>query len=198
MLDLFPLLSFVVVASITPGPNNIMLATAGARAGFRATVPHLLGISCGLAVQIALVGMGIAALIHRHPEVTLAMRVLAVGYLLWLAVRLLRPGPANPHDSAGQPLSFAGAALFQWVNPKAWMMALTINAAFLPADVSPGVAISQVALVAAVANLPCITCWAAAGASIRHQLADPTRRRAFDSLMGLALAGTAAWLALSQ
>ena len=65
MLDLLPLLSFIVVASITPGPNNIMLATAGASAGFRATVPHLLGISCGLAVQIVLVGMGIAALIHQ-------------------------------------------------------------------------------------------------------------------------------------
>ena len=198
MLDLLPLLSFIVVASITPGPNNIMLATAGASAGFRATVPHLLGISCGLAVQIVLVGMGIAALIHQYPAVTLVMRVLAVAYLLWLALRMLRPARASSSGSAGQPLSFAGAALFQWVNPKAWMMALTINAAFLPADVSPGLAIGQVALVAALANLPCITCWAVAGASIRHRLADPARRRAFDSLMGLALAATAAWLALSQ
>lgn len=198
MLDLLPLLSFIVVASITPGPNNIMLATAGASAGFRATVPHLLGISCGLAVQIALVGMGIAALIHQYPAVTLVMRVLAVGYLLWLAARMLRPSQAGSHGSAGQPLSFAGAAFFQWVNPKAWMMALTINAAFLPADVSPTLAITQVALVAALANLPCITCWAVAGASIRHRLADPARRRAFNGVMGLALAATAAWLALSQ
>ncbi len=198
MLDLLPLLSFVVIASITPGPNNIMLATAGASAGFRATMPHMFGISAGLAVQIALVGAGIATLIQQHPAITLVMRVLAVGYLLWLALRLLRPPRGPEHSTAGQPLSFAGAALFQWVNPKAWMMALTINAAFLPTDTTPEAAIAQVALVTALTNLPCIACWAIAGSSIRHQLADPIRRRGFDSIMGLALAGTALWLALSQ
>lgn len=198
MLDLLPLLSFVVVASITPGPNNIMLATAGATAGFRATVPHMLGISIGLSVQIALIGTGIATLMHQYPTLTVVMRVLAVGYLLWLAVQLLRPSAGGEHGSAGQPLSFIGAALFQWINPKAWMMALTINAAFLPADTTPEAAIARVALVAALANLPCIACWAAAGSSIRQLLADPRHRRRFDRVMGVALAGTAAWLALSS
>lgn len=198
MLELIPLLSFVIIASITPGPNNIMLATAGASAGFRATVPHMLGISIGLAVQITLVGAGIATLIHQYPTITVVMRVLAVGYLLWLALRLLRPQPGLVKSAAGQPLSFAGAALFQWVNPKAWMMALTINAAFLPTSLTPAAAIAQVALVSAIANLPCIACWAIAGSAIRHHLADPVRRRSFDSVMGFALAGTALWLAISQ
>lgn len=198
MLDLLPLLSFVVVASITPGPNNIMLATAGASVGFRATVPHMLGISIGLSVQIALIGTGVASLMHQYPALTFTMRVLAVGYLLWLAAQMLRPARSNDGVSAGRPLSFIGAALFQWINPKAWMMALTINAAFLPADTTPEAAIARVALVAALTNLPCVACWAAAGSSIRQHLADPLRRRCFDTLMGFALAGTAVWLALSS
>ncbi|MBT0963644.1 LysE family translocator [Denitromonas iodatirespirans] len=197
MLDLLPLLSFVVVASITPGPNNIMLATAGASAGFRATVPHMLGISIGLCVQIALVGTGIATLMHQSPALTFAMRILAVGYLLWLALQLLKPARGGERSGAGQPLSFIGAALFQWINPKAWMMALTINAAFLPTDTTPEAAIARVALVAALVNLPCIACWAAAGSSIRRRLADPAHRRTFDGVMGIALAGTAVWLAMS-
>ena len=198
MTELLPLIGFVAIASITPGPNNIMLATAGASAGFRATVPHLLGISSGLAVQIILVGAGVASLMQQHPTLVLVMRALSAGYLAWLALGLLKASTVQASARTGRPLSFLGAALFQWVNPKAWMMALTINGAFLPVSDDALGAVVRIALVAACMNLPCITCWAAAGAAIRAHLEDPARRRIFNGVMGLSLALTAVWIVSSQ
>jgi threonine/homoserine/homoserine lactone efflux protein len=207
---LAPLAAFMAVASITPGPNNVMLATAGAVAGLRASVPHILGISVGVTVQIALVGLGVGSLFQSFPWLADALRVVSVAYLLWLAGSLAaaRPpaadarsaqatdagaGPVGPSEGQrGRPLSFLGAALFQWVNPKAWMMALTVGAAFLPAGEDRAMALASVAAVSMAVNLPCITVWAGAGVALRRWLTAPARWRTFNLTMAAALVATAA------
>lgn len=188
-----PLITFMAVASITPGPNNVMLATAGAVAGLRATVPHLLGISIGHAFQIGLIGLGIGSLFSAYPTLVQILRIVSGGYLLWLAWSLARALPPAPGEvpRAGQPLTFLGAALFQWVNPKAWMMALTVCAAFLPSGDGRLSGLLTVATIAMLVNLPCIVVWAGAGVALRRWLTAPARWRGFNLTMAAALVATA-------
>lgn len=195
---LLPLTVFMAVQSITPGPNNVMLAAAGATAGFRATLPHMFGVSFGCAVQIVVLAAGLAPLLRDHPEWLPLLTALAVAYLVWLAWRLgWAPSPAaGAAPSRGRPLSFAGAVLFQWVNPKAWMMSLTVVSAFWPAGLEFLEAAALTAGWSSVVNLPCIGVWAAAGTALRRRLTAGWRWRAFNVAMALALLGTAATLLL--
>lgn len=195
---LLPLMSFMAVQSITPGPNNIMLATAGASAGFRATVPHLFGISFGMAVQIVLLAAGLAPVLQANPHWLPVFTALSVSYLVWLALKLARAAPpvdgSAERGRGGRPLSFFAAALFQWINPKAWMMSLTVASVFWPAQRSFVEAALLVAGLTSLVNLPCISLWAAAGVGLRRWLTVGWRWRAFNGAMAVALLATAATL----
>lgn len=185
------LVLFCFVAAITPGPNNMMLLASGVNFGFRRTIPHMLGIDVGFAVMVALVGLGLDALFARLPALLPAMRWAGAAYMLWLAFNLARAGPAREGASAGRPLGFFGAAAFQWINPKAWVMivsALTAYAA--PRDYLRSVAI--VALVFGTVTLPCIAAWASFGAAMRRVLADPRFVRPFNIAMALLLVASIA------
>jgi threonine/homoserine/homoserine lactone efflux protein len=121
---------FAVSMSATPGPNNTMLASSGSLWGFRRTIPHILGVSLGFSAMLIAVAAGLGGLLLHHPTVLGVLRWIAVVYLLYLAWRI---ATAKPHDARGReaaanrgrPLSFTQAALFQWVNPKAWVIALS-------------------------------------------------------------------------
>lgn len=194
---LLPLMSFMAVQSITPGPNNIMLATAGASAGFRATLPHLFGISFGMAVQIVLLAAGLAPVLQTNPQWLPLFTALSVAYLVWLAAKLARAAPpvdAADSEAGGRPLSFFAAALFQWINPKAWMMSLTVASVFWPAERGFLEAALLVAGLTSLVNLPCISLWAAAGVGLRRWLTVAWRWRAFNATMAIALLATAATL----
>lgn len=196
MMDLPTLLAvaaFATVTSITPGPNNMMLLASGVNHGFRASTPHMLGISIGFMVLLAATGLGLGALLLQWPRVGLAMKALGIAYLLWLAWRLWRaeaPRAGAGEDNAAAPrMGFWAAAGFQWVNPKAWMMAIGAVAGFT----APGDGASTallLALVCAVVNLPCIAVWAWAGARLSRWLAEPARHRAFNGLMAVLLLGS--------
>lgn len=193
--SLLPLAAFMLVASITPGPNNLLVASAGARAGYRATIPHLAGIGIGHSVQVALCALGIGALVAAEPALQQLLRWLAAGFLAWLALKVAvaPPGPGGGRSGAG-PMSFLGAAAFQWVNPKAWMMALTSSSALLPAVPDRGVAIALACATIVLVNFPCVSVWAAFGAGIGRVMRRPMHWRLFNAAMGLSLLATAAWV----
>lgn len=172
------LLGFAFVTSVTPGPNNMMLLASGVNFGLRRTVPHMLGISIGHAVMVFLVGLGVAGVFLAHPLALAALKVAAVGYMLWLAWKIARSGAPGEGKAGGRPMTFLQAAAFQWVNPKAWAMALGAVAAYVP---EPSVAAyATVAGVFASVNLPSVAVWAAAGQGLRRWLDDPRRLRAFN------------------
>ncbi|MCZ8151061.1 MAG: LysE family translocator [Rhodobacteraceae bacterium] len=172
------LLGFAFVTSVTPGPNNMMLLASGVNFGLRRTVPHMLGISIGHAVMVFLVGLGVAGVFLAHPLALTALKVAAVGYMLWLAWKIARAGAPGEGKAGGRPMTFLQAAAFQWVNPKAWAMALGAVAAYVP---EPSVAAyATVAGVFASVNLPSVAVWAAAGQGLRRWLDDPRRLRAFN------------------
>jgi len=177
---------YSVVASVTPGPNNLMLLASGVNFGIRRTVPHMLGIAIGFTAMVVIVGFGLGAVLDIVPGVMTVLRYGALAYTVWLAWKLGTSGSLGTGKSGAQPMSFMSACLFQWVNPKAWVMALTATALY---TTTQGYFIS-VLLVAAVFGLigmPFIAIWAGFGVALRGLLSVPARLRTFNVVMALLL-----------
>lgn len=179
------LTGFAFVTSVTPGPNNMMLLASGANFGFRRTVPHMLGISIGHLVMTLVVGLGLAGLVHQEPRVLVVLKWVSVAYLLWLAWTLAKASAPQGVPGQGRPMTFLGAAAFQWVNPKAWTMSLGAVAAYATEATVLNVAI--IAAVFAAINLPSVSVWTLAGEHLRRFLTSPARLRAFNHTMAALL-----------
>lgn len=185
METLLPLVVFAFVSSITPGPNNVMLTSSGLLFGFMRSIPHMLGITVGFGMLLALCAAGIGSLIVAVPSVMQILKIAGSLYLLYLAWQLRDIAYRPQQESQAKPLSFWGAALFQFANPKAWVMAVTGASAFLPAVQPAAWAIALFCLVFCAVNLPCIAVWAGGGAVLRHYLDDPLSKRIFCATMML-------------
>ena len=172
---------FAFVTSITPGPNNLMLMTSGANFGLRRSVPHMLGIGIGFIVLILLVGLGLAQLFDRFPISYLILKSASVVYLLYLAWKIANAAAPQGSAHVGKPMTFLQAAAFQWVNPKAWTMALTAISAYAP-DQSMA-SIGVVAAVFGAINLPAVSSWTLLGTGMSRFLTSPGRLRAFNWTM---------------
>lgn len=178
-----PIALFAFATSITPGPNNIMLAASGVNFGFARTVPHLLGVSAGFALLAVLCALGLGAFILALPAAHLSLKLLGSAYLLYYAWQLRALSLDSRDATAAQPMSFGAAALFQFANPKAWVMAVTGAAAFMPTGQPLVVAALLLSAVFAGVNLPCIAAWALLGALLRKALADPVQLRVFSMVL---------------
>lgn len=184
--DLFlALLGFAFVSSVTPGPNNMMLLASGANFGFRRTVPHMLGITAGCLIMVFLVGLGLAGIFTAWPASLVILKITSVDYMLWLAAKIATAAAPGEGRQTARPMTFLQAAAFQWVNPKAWAMALTAVSVYVP---NPSVwACMIVAAAFATVNLPSIALWIGAGQTLKLWLTDQTRLRAFNWTMALLL-----------
>lgn len=185
MEALLPLALFAFVSSITPGPNNIMLTSSGVLFGFVRSIPHMLGVTLGFGVLLALSAAGIGSLILVVPSIHVILKTLGSGYLLYLAWQLRRISINQDVSASSKPMSFIGAALFQFVNPKAWVMAISGSSAFLPPIQPISLSILVFCLVFCAVNLPCVSVWAGAGAALRRYLAEPRWQRRFCLVMVL-------------
>lgn len=182
---LLALCAFAFVTSVTPGPNNLMLMASGVNFGFRRTIPHMLGVALGFVAMATLVGLGLAGLFQTDPRAVLVLQLASVGYMLWLAWKIAQATPPRPGQAGGRPFSFLQAAAFQWVNPKAWAMALTATSVYAP-DRSVG-AVLLVAAVFGAVNLPSVGLWAAIGQAMSGWIARPGRLRLFNRSMAVLL-----------
>jgi threonine/homoserine/homoserine lactone efflux protein len=182
---------FALVSSITPGPNNAMLLASGVNFGMRRSLPHLAGICLGFGFMLAAVGLGLHKVLQAYPLILEVLRYAGALYMVWLAYQL---ATANTHvalvkvnaNHRSQPMRFWAAAAFQWVNPKAWVMAMTAMTAYLPA---PAATLQIMLLVAVfvVVNAPCVASWAAFGSGMRKVLQNPMRLRIFNVCMAVGL-----------
>ncbi len=189
MFDPIPYATYSFVMAITPGPNNVMLTASGASFGFRRTLPHMFGVAGGHAAQTVAVCAGLGALFIRWPALQTILQWVGAGYLVYMGYKLLGNGEVKEGKTV-RPVSFLEGALFQLVNPKAWVMSLTTAALFLPRELGLFAGCAYVVGMMAVVNLPCITVWALFGSSLRGFLTQPRRRLAFNVAMALALAAT--------
>lgn len=185
-LELIPaLVAFAFVSSITPGPNNLMLMASGANFGFARTIPHMLGIGIGFSVMVLVVGAGLVQVFDSHPGSHSVLKVISVAYLLYLAFRIATAAPARAGKIRGRPMTFVQAAAFQWVNPKAWSMALTTVTAYTPDTTLAAIAL--VALVFGAINLPSVSIWTLLGQQMARILTNAARLALFNRTMATLL-----------
>jgi threonine/homoserine/homoserine lactone efflux protein len=196
MESLLALASFIFVGSITPGPNNLMLAASGVGFGLKRTIPHMLGVCVGFFVLVLACGLGIGALLMQTPTAATALKVAGSGYLVYLAWMLRGNFAAEAGGTRTRPMSFSAAVAFQFANPKAWLMGVTAASAFLPSLGGDWAALGLLCLVVCTVNFPCITSWAVLGSTIRSRLNDPRWQRRFSALMVVMTlyAAAAIWL----
>ena len=184
------LVVFAFVTSITPGPNNVMLMASGVNFGFRRTLPHIFGIGIGFLSLLLGVGFGLGALLTAFPAVHVALKIAGGAYLLYLAWRVaMTRSLSEGKGTTARPMTFLEAAAFQWVNVKAWVMAIT-GISVYSSSTSPFLSVILVAVAFALVNLPCVSTWAAFGVALRGFLSEPTRLKWFNIAMGIALAAS--------
>ena len=178
---------FAFVASITPGPNNLMLMTSGVKFGFARTVPHLAGVILGFALMVALLGLGLNVVFQRFPAVLPGMRIVGSLYMIWLALKIALAKPARAIESAGRPIGFVSAAAFRWVNPKAWVMALSALSTYAGLADDYFRSVLLITALCATITVPCSRAWTLFGSSLRRFLANPRVTRAFNLTMAALL-----------
>lgn len=194
---------FAIAMSATPGPNNVMVASSGATYGFARTVPHLLGVSAGFAIMVAAVALGAGEILHAHPVIHEALKWIGAAYLLWLAWRIAsaRPEAKGSTEAGtarakrrGRPLNFLEAALFQWVNPKAWVIALGAVATY---TTTGGAVMGEALLLALIFFVVCVpstALWTAIGAGTAHLLRTERAIHIFNLVMAALLVASLATL----
>ena len=184
------LIAFVMFATVmffTPGPNNIMLLSSGLTYGFRRTLPHAAGITIGFAFMVGAVGLGLGTIFITYPVLQTILKYAGIAYLIYLAVHIAMSGPATPdQDNARGPMTFWGAAMFQWINVKGWVMVIGTITAYAGIASFPWNIVIQVLLSLLLGTLSCAA-WAAFGSALRPILTSPRAVRAFNIVMALLL-----------
>ncbi|WP_299413249.1 LysE family translocator [uncultured Sulfitobacter sp.] len=176
---------FAFVSSATPGPNNLMLMASGANFGFRRSIPHMLGISIGFMIMMFAVGAGLVQIFDRFPIIYDVLKIASVIYMLWLAWKIANAAAITKTAQAGAPMTFLQAAAFQWVNPKAWAMALTAITVYVGDAAMVWLAVA--AFMFAFVNLPSVSIWTIAGQQMQRFLTNPRRLRAYNWTMAALL-----------
>ncbi|MCB1743700.1 MAG: LysE family translocator [Gammaproteobacteria bacterium] len=180
---------FCFVTCFTPGPNNAMLMASGLNYGVRRTVPHMLGVSFGFPVMVFCVGLGIAQVFKAYPMLYLALKVVSILYLLWLALQIALADTVKTSSGGTKPLTFMQAAAFQWVNPKAWIMAVGISATYLVQGAfwTSLVVFSGIFLLAGLCSS---SSWMLGGAGLKAVISNRTVVRAINIVLALLLVGS--------
>ena len=185
-------LLFSLVAAGTPGPSNVLLTATGAAVGVMRGVPCLLGVGFGMSTLMFVVAFGLGTVVLANPLVVRALNWIGAAFLLWLSWKIAT-ADARAATAERRAVGFAGAAAFQWVNPKSWLVCASAAGTYLTA--ASGTALVQAAALSGlflVAALPCGAVWLAFGATAQRFLRTPRARRTFNVAMGALLAGSVA------
>ena len=186
----FALVSYYFVMFVTPGPNNAMLTASGIKFGFKKTIPHLIGIPFGHTIQITLVCFGLGNLFQKYPLIQNYLKWLCFFYLLYLGWKII--GSFSEHKKeSGRPLKLYEAAFFQFMNPKAWVVALTASTAFFPVNENFYLATTFVALTAPFICFPSICLWALFGSSIKILIKNAKIKKIVEYFLAVLLIFTA-------
>ena len=180
------LATFYFTMFFTPGPNNAMLTASGMKFGFVRTLPHLIGISLGHILQIGLTCFGLANLFLIYPQVQLYMKILCFLYLLYLGWKMIGSFSLIQKEK-GRPLRFYEASLFQFINPKAWSIAVTVASGFFPSEENIFIGVIFVTITAAIINLPTCSLWALFGSGLRKFINNEKTKKIIEYLLAVLL-----------
>jgi threonine/homoserine/homoserine lactone efflux protein len=193
MLDtLVPYILYCVAMSGTPGPNNVMVMASGVNFGYRRTLPHIFGVNIGFSLMLGVVALGLGAAFVAEPRLQLAMKVVGMIYMLWLAWRIATASGVGEASGGGKPMTFLEGAAFQWVNVKAWVMVVGAIAVYSPPGYAPWQSALYLGGVMLLAGAPPTHIWTLFGVGIRRFLQNPKALRAFNIAMALLLVASLA------
>lgn len=186
-MEIITLALFVLSTSGTPGPNNVMLLTSGMNHGLRLSVPHILGINIGFPIMVIAVGLGLVTVFKQFPVVFMTLKIIGVVYLLYLAYKIATIPVDVSTNNKAKPMSFLQAALFQWVNPKAWVMAVSAIVAFSSGGDGAYWQVVIIALAYFTFGLPCSFTWVGVGFGLQTLIENKVFLRWFNRAMALIL-----------
>jgi threonine/homoserine/homoserine lactone efflux protein len=180
-------LPFLISMGFTPGPNNILVASSGVNFGFRATIPHMLGITLGFPLMLLIVGLGLARIFLAFPLLHTALKFVCIAYMLYLAWRIAAASAMDEARRTSKPLTFLQGAAVQWVNGKGWVVALSVVATYTVVDQTLPLQIAALAAICLVITMASVCCWTLFGALLKNFLQTDSRRRWFNYSMAALL-----------
>jgi threonine/homoserine/homoserine lactone efflux protein len=184
---ILPILLFAISAAITPGPNNIMLMASGLNFGIQKSIPHLLGVTIGFPIMVVLIGLGFEIVFEKYPLLHEIIKIAGIIYLVYLAWRIATSSRQSLDGAKAIPFRFWQAVLFQWVNPKAWVMATGAIAAYTSMSSDFFGQVLIIALTFMVVAFPCSGGWLVFGSSLKRFLQKPAYQQTFNMTMALLL-----------
>jgi len=183
--------SFGLASTMTPGPNNIMLLSSGLTFGYRRTLPHALGINFGFPVMVICVGLGVGKLFEVFPFVYTILKVIGISYLIWMAWHIANTkGSLNTENKKDKPFTFLQAALFQWINPKAWVMAITSTAAFITDHQIASIQVMIISCIYFFCAILSTNSWALGGVMLRRFIQNERLIQILNIAMAILIVGS--------
>ena len=189
-MEYLAIIAFSVTSCVTPGPNNAMIMASGLNYGIRRSMPHYLGIVLGFPTMVLAVGMGIAQLFELYPVMHLVLKIAGAAYLSYLAYKIATAPVSETSVSEGKPFTFIQAAAFQWVNPKAWVLAVGATVTYTTLGEGYVLQVITIGLIFMIFGAPCIMLWLWGGASLKTLMRNPGTVRIFNISMALLLIGS--------
>ncbi len=184
--DLLPLFLFCISTTLTPGPNNFMIMNSGMYFGLKKSLPHYFGISFGFPAMVLLVALGLGAVFMKYSWIKQSLKIIGCLYMLYLAWQILISTYNSNLSNTKKPFNFFQAFLFQWVNPKAWLMAIgTISIFTLTQNYFNNALI--ISLIYLLACIPCTGAWLLFGKFLQKILTKPSHRVWFNIVMAVGL-----------
>ncbi len=178
---------FAIATCVTPGPNNTMIMTSGLNYGIRRSLPHYNGIVFGFPTMVVAVGLGLATLFDQYPILHTLLKLIGAAYLTFLAYRIASAPVTELNETSGKPFTFLQAAAFQWVNPKAWVLAVGATATFTVVGLDYAMQVTIIALIFLIFGAPCILLWLWFGSALKQLLQRPQSVRLFNYTMAFLL-----------
>lgn len=196
-IHILPVLLFCISCSVTPGPNNIMIMSSGLNYGVRASMQHLFGICFGFVLMMLIVGLGLGSVFQSFPVIAEIIKYAGMLYLLYLAWKIASSSLQLDSVPSRQPMGFVQAMIFQWVNPKAWVMIASSISAYaseaFPSLSSEG-QVLMITLIFFVVGSPCVAIWLFFGAALKRVLKNPVAQKRFNIAMAVLLVISVAWV----
>ncbi len=189
-MEYLSILAFAITTCVTPGPNNAMIMASGLNYGVRRSIPHFAGIILGFPAMVLAVGLGIAQLFEVYPALHTALKILGAGYLSYLAYKIAIAPVSENSSSEGKPFTFLQAAAFQWVNPKAWVLAVGATVTYTTIGEGYVLQVLTIGIIFLIFGAPCILLWLWGGASLKTLMREPRYVRIFNITMAVLLIGS--------
>lgn len=186
-MEYLAIILFAIATCVTPGPNNTMIMTSGLNYGIQRSLPHYLGIILGFPAMVVAVGLGLASLLEQHAVLHLLLKVAGASYLTFLAWKIASAPVSDLSVTEGKPFTFLQAAAFQWVNPKAWVLAVGATATYTVVGSDYSLQVLVIAIIFLVFGAPCIMLWLWFGASLKRLLQKPESVKYFNYAMATLL-----------